>query len=136
MINDAHSFLSHVCNNICWIRGPSGKLRCWIPDYFGMTQDNNKQSFVNLPNNISDQWWGRLAKIGLANEINCRENGYRNTFKSTLGFFHPKRWLPEIRVGETTISPIESRKCVCADQCKIIIYWLLQEDVASIAAHI
>ena len=62
-----------------------------MPDCFGMTQDNTKQSFVDLPNNISDQCWGRLAKIGLENEINCRETGDRITFKSILGFFHPKR---------------------------------------------
>ena len=114
VINDAHSFLSHICNNICLIRGPSGKLKCRMPDYFGMTQDNIKQSFVDLPNNISDQCWGRLAKTGLANEINCRETGDRNTFNITLGFFHPKRWVPEMHAGETPISPIESRKfCVC-----------------------
>ena len=114
MINDAHSFLSHICNNRWLIRVPSGKLICQIPDYFEMTQDNTKQSFVDLPNNISDQWWGRLARIGLANEINFRETGDRNTFKSTLGFFYPKIWVPAIRARETHISPIEIRTfCVC-----------------------
>ena len=85
-----------------------------MPDYFRTTQDNTQQSFVDLPKHISDQCWGRLAKIGLANEIHFRETGDRNTFKSTLGFFHPKIWVPEIRAGENPISPIESRKsCMC-----------------------
>ena len=79
-----------------------------------MTQYDNKQIFVNLPNNISDQCCSRPAKIGLANEMNFRETGNRNTFKSTLLFFCTKRWVPEIRAGETPISPIESRtSCVC-----------------------
>ena len=109
VINDAQSFLSYICNNRCLVCGPSGKLRCLMPDYFGMTQDNTQQIFVDLPNNISDQFWGSLSKIGLANEINFRETGDINTFKSTLRLFHPKRWVTEIRAGETPISPIESR---------------------------
>ena len=84
-----------------------------MPDYFGTTQDNTKQIFFAVPKNISDQCWGRLAKIGLANEINFRETDDRNTFKSILGFFYPKIWVPEIRARETHISPIERRNfCV------------------------
>ena len=49
VINYAHSFISHICNNICLICGPSGKLKCRMPDYFGMTLYNIKQIFVDLP---------------------------------------------------------------------------------------
>ena len=55
VINDAQSFLSYICNNRLLVRGPSGKLRRRMQDYFLMTQDNTQKSFVDLPNNISDQ---------------------------------------------------------------------------------
>ena len=70
-----------------------------MPDYFEMNPDVTQQDFIDLPNNVSDQCWERLAKVGLANHIYCNETGERNTFRSTLGFFHPKRWGPAIRHG-------------------------------------
>ena len=73
VINNAHSFLSHFCNNRCLIHGPSGKLRCRMPDYFGMTQNNTQQRFVYIPNNISYQCCGRLENfLKLAIEIRSR----------------------------------------------------------------
>ena len=73
VINDAQSFISHIYNNRCLVSGPSGKLRCRMPDYFGMTQNNTQQRFVYIPNNISYQCCGRLENfLKLAIEIRSR----------------------------------------------------------------
>ena len=83
VIKYAQSSILHIFNNICLVRGTSEELRCLIPDYFGMTQDNTQQVFVDLPKHISDQCWSRSTKIVLGNEINCLETSDINKFKST-----------------------------------------------------
>ena len=71
-------------------KNDNGTLRCRMPKYIHLTPDNTKQHFIDLPCHISDECRERLNKIGLANEMyDVDEN--KNEFKSTLGYFHPKR---------------------------------------------
>ena len=114
---DAERFLTHNCNARCLVRMPDGSLRCRLPNYLEMSPDNTKEAFVKLPNNTDDECWKRLAKCGLANEPIDEETGDRNLFQSSLKVFHPERWVPAIRIGEPSISPVESQTfAVCRSQ--------------------
>ena len=79
-----------------------------------MNPDITKEHYYDLPMNISDECWNRLAAIGMANNIINDETGERNIFQSTLDFFHQKRWVPSISAGENRISPVEQETfCIC-----------------------
>ena len=91
----------------------TGELCSRMPQYIHMTLDNTKQQFIDLPIYISDKCWSRLHEIGLANKL-YNEEGDKNTFKSSLRYFHPKRWIRAIVSGEAPLSPYESCTfCVC-----------------------
>jgi predicted GIY-YIG superfamily endonuclease len=113
LIDNGVAFLTHKCNDRCLVKNGDGTLRCRMPKYIHLTPDNTKQHFIDLPCHISDECWERLHKIGLANEM-YDVDGNKNEFKSTLGYFHPKRWIPAVVPGEAPISPYESETfCIC-----------------------
>jgi predicted GIY-YIG superfamily endonuclease len=140
LVEDVDTFLTHKCNDRCLVKRSDGGFRCRMPKYIFMTPDNTKQNFVDMPAHITDECWLRLNKIGLANELH-NIHGDRNEFKSTLGYFHPKRWVPAIVPGDAPLSPYESETfCICQsmqncqrlDQaggcCKYTCKYLVQVD--------
>ena len=106
LVTNAALFLSHTCSDRCKVKCSDGSLRCRVPNYMRMTKDNTKQSFCDINIQISDECWSRLHQIGLANTI-LDNNGDRNKFKSSLDYFHAKRWIPPVAPGEGFISPYE-----------------------------
>ena len=66
----------------------------------------HKTNFYDINIQISYDCWKRLHQIGLANDI-IDNNGDRNEFKSSLDYFHVKRWVPVVVPGEGFISPYE-----------------------------
>jgi predicted GIY-YIG superfamily endonuclease len=108
LVDNAIAFLTHKCSNRCLVKTSTGQLRCRMPQYMRMTPDNSKQNFVDLPITISDECWKRLHRIGLANDV-LNVKGERNVFKSLLGYFHPKRWIPAVVPGEAPVSPFEGQ---------------------------
>jgi hypothetical protein len=114
---DAERFLTHNYNARCLVRMSDGSLQYRLPNYLEMSPDNKKEAFVKLPNNTDDECWKRLAKCRLANEPINEETGDRNVFQSSLKVFHPEIWVPAIRIGEPSISPVESQTfSVCRSQ--------------------
>ena len=113
LVDDATIFLTHKCNNRCLVKTSDGGFRCRMPRYMNMTPDCTKQHFIELPVIITEECWSRLNKIGLANPV-FDYDGNKNKFESSLGFFHPKRWIPAVVPGEALLSPFESQTfCVC-----------------------
>lgn len=111
MIKDAISFLPHKCTSGCQAKVVvDGKIehRCRKLNNLKVSEDNTKHTFRKLPNEISDECKERLVKIGLAEDIEEEENGYRKDFKSHLPLFHPKRHIPPTNPnGDLNISPVE-----------------------------
>ena len=103
---NAALFLTHTCSDRCLIKTSDGRLVCRVPKYMFMTLDNTKQCFADIPVQLSDECWSRLHKIGIANSV-LNELGERNKFKSSLDYFHPKRWIPPVSPGEGYVSPYE-----------------------------
>ena len=113
IISDAAIFLPHKCNNRCLVKTIDGGFRCRMPKYIYMSPNCSTQHFIELPVHISDECWNTLFKIGVANPL-LNEDGNRNTFKSSIDFFHPKRWVPAVVPGEPLTSPYESITfCIC-----------------------
>lgn len=57
--------------------------------------DNTKQCLIDLTTALSDECWSRLHKIGISNEV-FNEDAERNTFKSSLDYYHLKCWIAAI----------------------------------------
>ena len=87
-----------------------------MSNYSHMISDNTKQMFVDIPLTVTQQCLESLHKLGLADSI-FNENMNENVFKSSLGIFDPKRWIPAVVHGKAPIFPNKSEKfCVCLYQ--------------------
>ena len=124
VIEDAKTFLGHVCNERCKACVAPGVFRCRKLNNLEVSEDNTKNTYKLLPNDYSDECRECLAKIGLAEQQTLLPDGTLSSLMSHLPFFHPKRHIPPTNpTGDINMSPVEwytFSVCRSMQNCQIL----------------
>ena len=108
MVQNGLKFLGHVCNSRCLVRIDGGGFRCRKLNYLLISLDNTKHTYLPLPNEISKDCLDRLIQIGMVEEIEINDNGFKHPFKCKLAFLHPQRHIPPTNPNDDiNMSPCE-----------------------------
>ena len=65
MINDAKSFLGHVCNSRCLMKMADGSFKCRKLNNLKVSKDNTKHTFMSFNNDLPQNCIDRLVRIGV-----------------------------------------------------------------------